>query len=219
MKTLAARLAMIVFSTGAWLSLAVIGRGGSAQFFSHAPLIAMTFVLGVLVIGSFFAGGNLSSGVQEDRDNRWVIAAFVLVGVLDGFLPAWADRNDFWIIDGETIRWIGVVLFAAGGALRIWPVHVLGHRFSGLVAIQPDHTLETQGIYGFIRNPSYLGLLVMTLGWGLTFRTGIGVVLTVLLIPPLIARMDAEEALLSARFGKEYDAYRARTSRLIPGLW
>ncbi len=217
--TLTVRFALIVLSTGAWVALAVIGRGGPAEFFSHTPLIALTCVAGVLVVGSLFAGGNLSPGVQEDRDNRWVIAAFVLVGVLDGFLPAWADRNEFWIIDGETIRWIGVVLFAAGGALRIWPVYVLGNRFSGLVAIQPDHTLETRDVYGFIRNPSYLGLLVMTLGWGLAFRTGIGVVLTVLLIPPLIARMDAEEALLSARFGKEYEAYRARTSRLIPWIW
>jgi protein-S-isoprenylcysteine O-methyltransferase Ste14 len=219
MMTLTVRLALIVFSTAAWFSLAVIGRGGARAFFSHAPLIALTCVLGLLTVGSLFAGGNLSPGVQEDRDNRWVIAAFVLVGVLDGFLPAWADRNDFWIIDGNTIRWLGVVLFAAGGTLRIWPVYVLGRRFSGLVAIQPDHTLETQGIYGFIRNPSYLGLLVMTLGWGLAFHTGIGIVLTVLLIPPLIARMDAEEALLSARFGKAYDAYRTRTSRLIPWIW
>jgi protein-S-isoprenylcysteine O-methyltransferase Ste14 len=219
MMTLTARLALIVISTGAWFSLAVLGRGGLAEFFSHAPLIALTLVLCVLVTVSFFAGGNLSSGVQEDRDNRWVIAAFVLVGVLDAYLPAWADRNEFWIIDGETIRWIGVALFAVGGALRIWPVCVLGNRFSGLVAIQPDHTLETGGIYGFIRNPSYLGLLVMTLGWGLAFHTGIGVVLTVLLIPPLIARMDAEEALLSARFGKEYEIYRNRTSRLIPWVW
>jgi protein-S-isoprenylcysteine O-methyltransferase Ste14 len=217
--TLVARLAMIVFSTGAWFALAVIGRGGAAEFFSHPALVALSLVLAMLVIGSLFSGGNLSSGVQEDRDNRWVIAAFVLVGVLDGFMPAWADRNDFWILDGNTLRWVGVILFAAGGALRIWPVYVLGHRFSGLVAIQPDHTLETSGIYGFIRNPSYLGLLVMTLGWGLAFRTGMGIVLTVLLVPPLIARMDAEETMLSTRFGKEYDGYRARTPRLIPWLW
>jgi protein-S-isoprenylcysteine O-methyltransferase Ste14 len=219
MMMLAVRFVLVVFSTGAWLGLAIIGHGGATEFFSHTPLIALVCALCMLAIGSMFAGGNLSSGIQEDRDNRWVIAAFVLVGVLDGYLPAWADRNDFWIIDGETLRWIGVVLFAVGGALRIWPVYVLGHRFSGLVAIQPDHTLETRGVYGFIRNPSYLGLIVMTLGWGLAFRTGMGIVLTVLLVPPLIARMDAEEALLSARFGREYDAYRARTSRLLPWIW
>ena len=44
---------------------------------------------------------------------------------------------------------------------------VLGNRFSGLVAIQPGHTLETHGVYRYIRNPSYLALLMMMLGWGL----------------------------------------------------
>ena len=96
---------------------------------------------------------------------------------------------------------------------------MLGHRFSGLVAIQPGHTLVTSGIYSVIRHPSYLGLLVNSLGWGLAFRSGVGVLLTALTIPPLLARIHAEERLLRTQFGSEYDAYRARTSRLIPGLY
>jgi protein-S-isoprenylcysteine O-methyltransferase Ste14 len=39
------------------------------------------------------------------------------------------------------------------------------------------------------------------------------------MIPPLLARMRAEERLLRTQFGAEYDAYCARTSRLIPGLY
>ena len=58
-----------------------------------------------------------------------------------------------WILDGDAIRWLGVALFAAGGMLRLWPVFVLGYRFSGLVAIQAGHRLVTTGI---IRHPSYL---------------------------------------------------------------
>jgi protein-S-isoprenylcysteine O-methyltransferase Ste14 len=134
-------------------------------------------------------------------------------------VPAYTDRADFWTIDGDVVRWVGVVLFAAGGALRIWPVFVLGHRFSGLVAIQPGHTLVTTGVYGLIRHPSYLGLLVSSFGWALAFRSGVGVLLVALLIPPLIARIDAEERLLRTQFGGEYDAYRRRTSRLIPGIY
>jgi protein-S-isoprenylcysteine O-methyltransferase Ste14 len=111
------------------------------------------------------------------------------------------------------------VLFAAGGALRLWPVFVLGDRFSGLVAIQPGHRLVTGGVYGLIRHPSYLGLLVNSLGWGLAFRSGVGVLLTALTMPPLLARIGAEEKLLRTEFGDEYDAYRARTSRLVPGLY
>ena len=112
-----------------------------------------------------------------------------------------------------------MTLFAIGGALRIWPVFVLGHRFSGLVAIQPGHRLVTTGIYGRIRHPSYQGLLVNALGWALAFRSGVGLLLTALLIPPLLARIRAEEALLHAQFGAEYDAYRSRTSRLIPWFY
>ena len=213
------RLTLIVVGTAVQLGLAVLGRGGFTAFFSQPPLVALAIALFALSGAALFAGGNLSPGVREDRSNRWVIVAIVLIGLLDIYLPAYADRKDFWTIDGDTIRWLGVFLFAAGGALRIWPVFVLGHRFSGLVAIQPGHTLVTGGVCGVIRNPSYLGLLVNSLGWGLAFRSGVGVLLTALLIPPLLARIGAEERLLRSQFDGEYDIYCARTSRLIPWLY
>ena len=213
------RLLLIVLGVAAYLGLAVLGWGGFAAFFAHPALIALAIVTFALSGAAFFAGGNLSPGEREDRGNRWVIGAFALIGLLDAYLPAYTDRTGFWIIDGEAIRWLGVALFAAGGALRLWPVVVLGRRFSGLVAIQPGHTLVTSGVYGVIRHPSYLGLLVNSLGWGLAFRSMVGVLLTALLIPPLVARIRAEERLLHSQFGEEYDSYRAHTSRLIPGLY
>jgi protein-S-isoprenylcysteine O-methyltransferase Ste14 len=210
---------LVVAGSVAYFGLAVLGWGGLADFFSHPPLIALAVVTFGLAFVSLFAGGNISPGVREDRSNRWVIAAISLVGLLDGYLPAFADRNEFWTIDGETLRWFGVVLYAAGGALRVWPVFVLGDRFSGLVAIQPGHTLVTTGVYGVIRHPSYLGLLVNSLGWDLAFRSGVGILISALLLPPIVARIRAEERLLRGQFGDEYDAYRARTSRLIPGIY
>jgi protein-S-isoprenylcysteine O-methyltransferase Ste14 len=70
-----------------------------------------------------------------------------------------------------------------------------------------------------IRNPSYLGLLVTILGWALSFRSIVGVMLTAVMLPPLIKRIHAEEALLRAQFRAQFDAYCARTSRLIPGVY
>jgi protein-S-isoprenylcysteine O-methyltransferase Ste14 len=208
----------VVASLG-YIGLAILGSGGFAAFFSHPALIALTIVFFVLVGVALFSGGNLSSGEREDRGNRWVLAAFGVIGLLSAYLPAYTDRREFWTFNGDAIRWIGVALFAAGGVMRIWPVFVLGHRFSGLVAIQPGHKLVTSGVYGVIRHPSYLGLLVNSLGWALAFRSGVGVLLTALTIPPLVARMRAEETLLRTQFGGEYDAYRRRTSRLIPGVY
>jgi protein-S-isoprenylcysteine O-methyltransferase Ste14 len=203
----------------AFLGLAVLGRGGVPAFFSNPALATLALVTCGLAGAALFSGGNLSPGVREDRSNRWVIAAFLLVGLLAAYVPAYTDRIELWTLDGEPLRWLGVALFAAGGILRIWPVFVLGRRFSGLVAIQPGHALVTTGVYGVIRHPSYLGLLVNALGWVLAFRSGVGVLLVALMIPPLVARMRAEEALLRAQFGGEYDDYCRRTSRLIPGVY
>ena len=209
----------MVVATLVYFGLAVLGWGGFAAFFSHPALIALAIALFVLSGVALFSGGNLSSGVREDRADRWVIVVFALIGLLDAFLPAWTDRAGFWTLDEDIIRWLGVVLFAAGGALRIWPIFVLGHRFSGLVAIQPEHTLVKSGVYGVIRHPSYVGLLINSLGWGLAFRSGVGVLFTALIIPPILARIRAEERLLRIHFGDEYDAYCAWTSRLIPGFY
>jgi protein-S-isoprenylcysteine O-methyltransferase Ste14 len=219
MMTLPLRFLLIVVSSVAYLALAVISWGGVVAFFCHPALVALSVAFFVLVGVAFFADGNVSPGVREDRSNRWVLVAFGIIGLLDGFLPAFTDRRGIWTLDDDAIRWLGVLLFTAGGALRLWPVFVLGPRFSGLVAIQPGHTLVTNGIYGVIRHPSYLGLLVNALGWGLAFRSGVGVLLTALLIPPLLVRISAEERLLRSQFGAEYEAFCARTARLMPGVY
>ena len=205
--------------TSVQFGLSIIAFGGWSGFFSHSALIGLTAVtLGLMAVAPF-SSGNLSSGEQEDRGNRWVLIAFSVLALLSAIVPPYTDHVGLWTIDGETTRWIGVVLYALGGALRLWPVFVLGSRFSGLVAIQPGHTLETRGIYGLIRNPSYLGMLVLMLGWGLAFRGWSGVVIAALFVVPLVGRIHAEERLLRGYFGAEYEAYCKRTWRLLPLLY
>jgi protein-S-isoprenylcysteine O-methyltransferase Ste14 len=216
------RLKLAFFTMAAtliYLGLAILGGGGLEAFFSHSALIALVIADLMVSSAALFSSANLSPGECEDRANRWVLAAFALIALFMAYLPAYTDRKEFWTFGGDTIRWLGVVLFAVGGALRIWPAFVLGRRFSGLVAIQPGHTLVTSGTYGVIRHPAYLGLLLGSLGWALAFRSGVGVLLAAFLIPPLLARMGAEERLLRTQFGGAYDAYCSRTWRLLPGIY
>jgi protein-S-isoprenylcysteine O-methyltransferase Ste14 len=203
----------------AYVGLAIWGWGGFAPFFANPARIAGTLVMLVLTIVGLFTEASLSTGEREDRGNRWVLAAFGILSILAGYLAPYTDRKDFWVLDGDTMRWTGVVLTAVGGIIRLWPVFVLGRRFSGLVAIQPDHTLVTTGIYSVVRNPSYVGMMLISFAWSLVFRSGVGLILAALMIPPLIARIRSEERLLTSQFGAEYEAYRHRTWRLIPGLY
>ena len=214
-----ARFALVILATAAYLGLGIVGWGGPAAFFAHPPLSALAAVLLAMAGAAFFVGGNVNPGVREDRGNRWVLAVFTVLGLLDGFLPAYTDRIGFWTIDGDAIRWLGVVVFAVGCVLRLWPVYALGDRFSGLVAIQPGHALVTTGIYGVVRHPSYIGMLLTALGWALAFRSGVGLLLAAIILLPLLARIRAEETLLRAQFGRQYDEYSRRTWRLVPWVY
>jgi protein-S-isoprenylcysteine O-methyltransferase Ste14 len=202
-----------------YVGLAIVGWGGFGPFFSNPARIALVVATVAMVVVGLSNSVNLSSGEREDRSNRWVIGALGLIAILSAWLPAFTDRKEFWVLDGDAVRWLGVALYVGGGALRMWPVFVLGRRFSGLVAIQPGHALVTGGIYSHIRNPSYLGLLVLSLGWALAFRSGVGVLLAALNVLPIVARIRSEEKLLRSHFGEEYEAYCVRTWRLIPGLY
>ena len=64
------------------------------------------------------------------------------------------------------------------------------------------------------------GLLLAFVGVGLAFHSWLS--LLVLLLPvsiALVRRIVVEEEALRAAFGAEYDAYAARTSRLIPWMY
>jgi protein-S-isoprenylcysteine O-methyltransferase Ste14 len=163
-----AQYLIIFVAVGVQVGFTILGRGELAFFFARDAI-------GVI--------GGCSR-------------AFGAILLLISHLPPYTDRMNFLTIDGEPTRWVGVVLFTVGCVLRLWPVFVLGKRFSGLVAIQKDHTLVTSGIYSVIRNPRYLGLLITVIGWALAFRSLIGVFLTAVLVPTLIARIRVEETIL-----------------------
>ena len=138
-----------------------------------------------------FSGGKLSAGEREDRANRWVLVAFAIIGLLAAYLPAYTDRKEIQTLDGDTIRWLGVALFAAvvryasgqslswGVALVGWSRSSLGIRWSPLVSIGSS---ATRAIWGCSST---------RLGGPWSFVRASRVLLTALLIPPLLARIRA----------------------------
>ncbi|MDF3085654.1 isoprenylcysteine carboxylmethyltransferase family protein, partial [Burkholderia sola] len=83
-------------ATLVYLGLAVLGSGGFAAFFSHPQLTVVAIATLVMAVAALFTEGNLSSGERENRDNRWVLAAFGVSGFLLAYLPALTDRFDVW---------------------------------------------------------------------------------------------------------------------------
>jgi hypothetical protein len=212
------RLAIItIMASFGYLGLAVLGFGGFAAFFSHSPLIALAITGLVLAGVALFSGGNLSPGVREDRANRWVLIAFGLIGLLSAYLPAYTDRKAG---PSTGTPFVGLASFSSPPVVRCGsgPSLCLAVGSAGWSPSSPDiRSLRLESMVSSA-TPD-LGLLVNSLGWALAFRSGVGMLLTALLIPPLLVRIGAEEKLLRAHFGGGYEAYCRRTSRLFPGLY
>lgn len=118
------------------------------------------------------------------------------------------------------LLWTGLLLMAAGIALRLWSVRVLAEHFTVDVAIRPGHRLVRHGPYRLLRHPSYTGLLLSLLGFALAL--GDAAALLAVAVPATIGfarRIPVEERLLGAAFPDEYPDYARRTWRLLPWLW
>ena len=214
-------LAFGIGGTLPFLALVIWGWGDWTTFFSHparAGLIVLALAGGIAF--GFSGSNSLAVGRREDPSSRWIFIPLIIIAIAFAWLPPRLDRLDRWTIDGDTIRYLGLIVTAIGGFLRVATVFELGHRFSIFVALQSDHRLKTDGFYRFVRHPSYLGALLAMAGWALVFRSTIGLLLTAAMCMLIIARIRAEEDFLVREFGDQYRAYQRRTRwRLLPFIY
>jgi protein-S-isoprenylcysteine O-methyltransferase Ste14 len=109
-------------------------------------------------------------------------------------------------------------VFLLGAAIYFWCLWDFATAGRGTPApIDPPTALVVRGLYRYVRNPMYLGVLSIIAGWVLLFGSlpvleyGIGVALLFHLFVVLV-----EEPLLRRRFGASYDAYCRAVRRWIP---
>jgi protein-S-isoprenylcysteine O-methyltransferase Ste14 len=201
------------------VALAAIGWGSLRGLLAHPARAAGVVAMFIESVAIGLSDLNFSTGTRSGPHGGWSLGLAMVIGPLVAVIAPYMDRHELWVVDGDAVRWLGVALLVAGGALRVWPMFVLGRRFSAFVAIQEHHALVTDGLYSYIRHPSYLGGLIGFVGWVLVFRSAICLLFAGVLVWPTIARIHAEEVLLSSQFGALYEDYRARTWRLVPFVY
>jgi protein-S-isoprenylcysteine O-methyltransferase Ste14 len=105
----------------------------------------------------------------------------------------------------------------AGAAIRTWAAAYLRS------AVVHDPALHAEGLvadgpYRYTRNPLYLGVILMTLGYGLLASRLGWVVLNAGAIVFYLRLIGREEAALAATQGASYREYVAKVPRLWPSL-
>ncbi len=209
-------------AAGLLLLFAGWGLGDLPSFFgdpARAGLVGLAVLLTGIAIALQVETRPVRRGVSPAGRQGWQLAVLLLLSLgLLVFLP-FADRRDWLTWHSPWMRYAGLGLCAIGGVVRLLALRRLGPQFSAYVTLQPGHRLVQTGIYGSIRHPLYLSLLLGPAGIAMVFASRLALPIFVLAAIFVADRIKKEERLLAEGFGLRFAVYRRRTRMLIPGFF
>lgn len=117
---------------------------------------------------------------------------------------------------GTSWSMIGLLLFFLGVTLASWAKRTMQKNWGepGQHDITRQNTLVTAGPFTFSRNPIYVGLLLVYLGFEFTLGSWLAVG-TIPLAIIIHRAVNKEETLLTKHFGATYRAYKKRVPRYV----
>ena len=154
---------------------------------------------------------------------------------MGGKILSWLGRTPVQTFILSPLAVIGFELALHGGAVSFvpWGLPLLAwgylqYRLVGRYRLRlggggpgmaaPPQRIVAEGPYRYTRNPMYVGHLIFMLGLALTFWSWFALLLLALRAAWFQHRVTGDEARLAATFGADYEAYRARVKRWVPGV-
>jgi protein-S-isoprenylcysteine O-methyltransferase Ste14 len=178
---------------GCWGAFGIVWLVGAIYNYTHAPAI-------------------------ERRGNPLSVW---LIGLASILIIATLVPTGFWqplTVHAAWLVLLGAAALVVSTVFTLWARFVLGTMWTATAAQKAGHVLHTEGPYGITRHPIYTGILGMFIGAVMLSGLGVYLVYLVVLIAVLVAKMAAEERLLTETLGERYLRYKARVPQLIPGL-
>jgi protein-S-isoprenylcysteine O-methyltransferase len=204
------------------VSCAVIAHFGGGGSYVRRPVGLVYLLLWALWWLIRFLGMRRGAVSTYDLGQRPMVAlSGATVIPLLVIAPPWEYARYTGPIprDGP-LAWAGLTLFAGGIALQALAIRALRGLYTVRLGTQPGHRLITAGPYRLVRHPGYLSQLMCMEGIGLAMSSIAALVLTILVVPLFVWRMQPEEDMMMSEFGDEYAAYARQTRwRLIPLLF
>jgi protein-S-isoprenylcysteine O-methyltransferase Ste14 len=148
---------------------------------------------------------------------RSLLAFLVLPGIAGFALPPVLAAVDPW---RSAVWWQGAPAMTMGVILVLWCVRDFYAAGKGTLAPwDPPKHLVIVGLYRYVRNPMYAGVLILVCGWSILLASPVLAFYTgVLAIGFHIRVILSEEPFLLSRFGDGWKRYRANVGRWVPRL-
>ncbi len=194
------------------------------------PLATAVFIV-VILCWFVFAAAFIfrkkppAAATVERKRERASLVGIILQGFAYGVI--WAVRRQYFTPIAQMSKPLEIALAILTIALAlssVWlviaSVRTLGRQWSFAARVVEGHRLVTEGPYKFVRNPIYTGMLGMLIATGLATSHWLGLLLgLIIFLTGTLIRVRSEEKLLREEFGQEFDAYSARVSSIIPGIF
>jgi protein-S-isoprenylcysteine O-methyltransferase Ste14 len=204
----------------AWYGLAVIGQGRAlkADFgrldLSHLEFAAVSellskltvLLIGLLFITFLFLRTPPKAGARGLLPRMLaLLGTYLSVGI--ALLPH--QEAPAWVMS------LAMLMVIGGGFFAVYSILWLGRSFS----LMPEaRRLVTGGPYSIVRHPLYVGEELAIIGAAVLNFSGAAFLLLIAQIGCQLWRMQFEEEVLTAAF-PDYAQYRARTFRILPGIY
>lgn len=162
--------------------------------------------------------GKGKTAIDQGTRNYNFISLAVAISLAASI--SWITTFQFHSGRTSIVSWIGIVILCLGLLLRYWSITVLGKYFRTTIELEKGQKVIKQGPYKYIRHPSYSGIILFCIGYGLAVQNWLSLIVAV--SHPTISllyRIKIEEAALVKGIGTEYEAYQIKTKKLIPGIW
>jgi protein-S-isoprenylcysteine O-methyltransferase Ste14 len=119
------------------------------------------------------------------------------------------------VFDGLVFSYLGLFMLLVGPAIIYWAQHTSSCSAREIIENKTEQAFE-HGPYKYSRNPTHIGLTIMTLGLGFVFNSFFTVIfiLAAFLITKLFF-LKEEEAILEKRYGEIYCQYKSKVHTWI----
>jgi len=158
-----------------------------------------------------FRGGSVAAVASALLIGALVVATAGLVSALLGWTPSIEK------LDGSILRVSGAALFASGFLLTLIAQLQIGDSWR--IGLDPRErtALVTHGVFGYVRNPIFTGMLLTLGGLVLLVPNGWTLASLILALAGLELQVRGiEEPFLLRTHGDHYRAYTRRTGRFVP---
>lgn len=169
---------------------------------------AWILTIPILIISFSDMGASASRESGKEVDFKLTKKENIISNVV--FLPmviSWIYTIFLPLQLGTLWLYSGLVIFLFGIVFTITAITNF--------ATSPRDKVITKGLYRFTRNPTYIGLILMHTGLGITCASWLYLLLTVIFLIMLNTISPSEERYLYHMYGEDYLEYKNRTPRWI----